>query len=147
MQPTSASRMSGSSLKVLADTNVWIAYFRGDRAGVQEQPVAEVLDRLIGEDRVVLCGVVEMELYQGVRENERDTLETHLSALDFLETERGDFRRAGSVLRTLRRQGVTIPSPDALIAALCLRHELTLLEFDQHFEHIEGLVRVAWRKL
>ncbi len=145
MKPTSVSRMSGSSLKVLADTNVWIVYFRGDRAGAQEQPVAEVLDRLIGEDRVVLCGVVEMELYQGLRENERDTLEAHLSALDFLETQREDFRRAGSVLRTLRRQGVTIPSPDALVAALCLRHELTLLENDRHFEHIEGLERYLWR--
>ncbi len=145
MKPTSVSKMNSSSLKVLADTNVWIAYFRGDRAGAQEQPVAEVLDRLIGEDRVVLCGVVEMELYQGLRENERDTLEAHLSALDFLKTEREDFRRAGSVLRTLRRQGVTIPSPDALIAALCLRHSLTLLENDQHFEHIEGLERYPWR--
>ncbi len=55
--------MSSSTVKVLADTNVWISYFRGERATAQEQPAAEALDRLIGEDRVVLCGVVEMELY------------------------------------------------------------------------------------
>jgi len=48
-------------------------------------------------------------------------------------------------LGTLRRQGVTIPSPDALMAALCLGHGLTLLENDQHFEHIEGLERYLWR--
>ncbi len=77
------SRMFSSSVEVLADTNVWVAYFRGKPAKAQEQPVAEVLDRLIGEDRVVLCGVVEMELCQGLRENERGTLEAHLSALDF----------------------------------------------------------------
>jgi len=137
--------MSSSTAKVLADTNVWIAYFRGERAKAQEQPAAEVLDRLIGEDRVVLCGVVEMELYQGLRENERSTLEAQFSALAFLETSREDFRRAGHLLGDLRRQGITIPSPDALIAALCLRHDLTLLENDGHFEHISGLKCFPWR--
>ena len=140
------SRMFSSSVEVLADTNVWVAYFRGKPAKAQEQPVAEVLDRLIGEDRVVLCGVVEMELCQGLRENERGTLEAHLSALDFLEAEREDFRRAGSVLGGLRRRSITVPSSDALVAVLCLRHELTLLEFDKYFEHIENLKRVPWRR-
>ena len=137
--------MSSSTAKVLADTNVWIAYFRGERAKAQEQPAAEALDRLIGEDRVVLSGVIEMELYQGLRENERDLLEAQFSALEFFETSREDFRRAGHLLGDLRRQGVTIPSPDALIAALCLRHDLTLLENDRHFEHISGLERFPWR--
>lgn len=139
--------MSSSTAKILADTNVWIAYFRGERATAQEQPAAEVLDRLIGEDRVVLCGVVEMELYQGLRENERSTLEAQFSALAFFETRREDFRQAGHILGELRRQGVTIPSPDALIAALCLHHDLTLLENDGHFEHIEGLKRFPWRTI
>ncbi len=137
--------MSSSTAKVLADTNVWIAYFRGERAKAQEQPAAEALDRLIGEDRVVLCGVVEMELYQGLREHERGTLEAQFTALAFFALDREDFRRAGHVLGDLRRQGVTIPSPDALIAALCLRHDLTLLENDAHFEHIAGLKRFPWR--
>ena len=65
------------------------------------------------KDRVVLCGVVEMELYQGLRENERELLEAQFSALAFFETSREDFRRAGHLLGKLRRQGVTIPSPDA----------------------------------
>ena len=137
--------MSSLTAKVLVDTNVWIAYFRGERAKAQEQPAAEALDRLIGEDRVVLCGVVEMELYQGLRENEQELLEAQFSALAFFETSREDFRRAGHLLGHLRRQGVTIPSPDALIASLCLRHNLMLLENDGHFEHIEGLKRFSWR--
>ena len=137
--------MSSSTTKVLADTNVWIAYFRGERTKAQEQPAAEALDRLISEDRVVLSGVIEMELYQGLRENEREVLEAQFTALAFFETRREDFRRAGHLLGDLRRQGVTIPSPDALVAALCLHHDLTLLENDGHFEHIEGLKRFPWR--
>ena len=145
MKLTCVSSVSGLTTKVLADTNVWIAYFRGERVKAQEQPAAEALDRLIGEDRVVLCGVVEMELYQGLRENERERLEAQFSALEFFDTSREDFRRAGHLLGDLRRQGVTIPSPDALIAALCLRHDLMLLENDNHFGHIGDLKRFPWR--
>lgn len=108
--------------------------------------MAEVLDQLIVADRVVLCGVVEMELYQGLRDNERDTLEAQFTALEYIETTRDDFRRAGEVLGGLRRQGITIPSPDALVAALCLQHDLTLLENDAHFGRIEGLKRISWRE-
>jgi predicted nucleic acid-binding protein len=139
--------VSSSATKVLADTNVWIAYFRGERATAQERPVAEGLDQLIVADRIVLCGVVEMELYQGLRDNERQTLEAQFTALEYIETTREDFRRAGEVLGSLRQQGITIPSPDALIAALCLRHDLKLLENDAHFERIEGLKRISWREL
>ncbi len=135
-----------SGARVLADTNVWIAFFRGERAGEGERKAAEALDRLIAEDRVVLCGVVEMELFSGLREAERTLLESHLSVLPYLDTDREDFRRAGEILGTLRQQGVTIPAPDALIAALCLRHELPLLEFDKHFAHIVGLERIPWRE-
>ena len=138
--------MSGSSARVLADTNVWIAYFRGEQAPAQARPAAEALDALIVADRVVLCGVVEMELYAGLRAGEREELEAQFAALPFVETVREDFRRAGRVLGALRGRGVTIPSPDALIAALCLRHGLTLLENDGHFGHVEGLERLPWRE-
>ena len=138
--------MSNSAPRVLADTNVWIAYFRGERAPVQARPAAEALDALIVADRVVLCGVVEMELYAGLRAGEQEELEAQFAALPFVETVREDFRRAGQVLGALRGRGVTIPSPDALIAALCLRHGLTLLENDGHFGHVEGLERLPWRE-
>ena len=124
-------------LKVLMVTNVWIPYFRDERVKVQERPVAEMLDRLIGEDRGVLCGVVEAELYGGSRKDERSTLEAHLGALDLLETERENL--------CLKRRGVTVFSFTALVAALCLRDRLALLENDGHFEHIENLKRVPWR--
>lgn len=138
--------MSSSAPRVLADTNVWIAYFRGERAPAQVRPAAEALDALIVADRVVLCGVVEMELYAGLRVGEREELEAQFAALPFVETAREDFRRAGQVLGALRGRGVTIPSPDALIAALCLRHGLTLLENDGHFGHVEGLERLPWHE-
>lgn len=140
------SSVSGSAPRVLADTNVWIAYFRGERAPTRVRPAAEALDALVVADRVVLCGVVEMELYAGLKSGEREELEAQFAALPFVEAAREDFRRAGHLLGLLRGQGVTIPSSDALIAALCLRHGLTLLENDGHFGHVEGLERLPWRE-
>lgn len=137
--------MSGLMSKVLVDTNVWIDFFRGERASPEGQHVAEVLDTLLVHDRVLTCGIIETELYQGVRDDERAILEAQLEGLDFLETTRGDYRTAGTILNRLRKRGITIPTPDALIAALCLRDDLVLLERDSHFAEIEGLKRYPWR--
>ena len=132
------------SAKVLADTGVWIAFFRPQKSEMQRR-LADVLEQLILEDRVVLCGVVELELLQGVREEERPNLEASLSALEFIPTTRADFQRAGELLGTLRRRGVTIPTTDGLIAAQCLHRDLTLLENDKHFSEIE-VRHYAWRE-
>ena len=131
--------------RVLVDTNVWIDFFRGERASTEGQQVADVLDTLLVHDGVLTCGIVETELYQGVRDDERVILEAQLDALDFLETTREDYRAAGNVLKALRKRGITIPTPDALIASLCLRYDLTLLERDGHFAEIESLKRFPWR--
>ena len=132
------------SVKVLADTGVWIAFFRPQKSEVQRR-LADVLEQLILEDRVVLCGVVELELLQGVREEERPSLEASLSALEFIPTTRADFQRAGELLGTLRRRGITIPTTDGLITAQCLHRDLTLLENDKHFSET-GVRHHAWRE-
>jgi tRNA(fMet)-specific endonuclease VapC len=137
--------LSGPDDKVLVDTNVWIAFFRGNRASEQEQLVAGVLDRLIAEDKVFTCGVVEMELFQGARTGERALLEELLSSLPFIDASREDFRQAGEISARLRERGRTIPSSDALIAAVCVRRDLVLLKKDRHFAEIEGLTRLEWR--
>ena len=130
---------------VLADTDVWIAFFRTSRGDEKQRELADVLEQLILEDRVVLCGVVELELLQGLREGERATLEAALSALEFIPATREDFRQAGELLGGLRRRGATIPVSDGLIAAQCLRRDLVLLENDKHFAEVEGLRRYNWR--
>lgn len=138
--------MNASPNKVLVDTNVWIAFFRKTRGDETSQQVGTVLDGLLVEDRVVLSGVVEMELLHGVKEHERGELEVLLEALPYVEASRQDFRRAGELLNNLRRRGITIPTPDALLAAQCLRQNFQLLENDKHFAEIKGLQRVAWRE-
>jgi len=107
-----------------------------------ESPASQELDHLLEEQRAVLCGVVELELLQGVRPYDKAGLTELLSGLPFVETERDDFQEAGELLGSLRSKGLQIPATDGLIAAVCLRQNLSLLTLDKHFNHINHLKKV-----
>ncbi len=118
------------------DSSVWIEYFRSGQEKIFDQ-----LDQLLDEDRVVLCGFVELEIIQGIRLKERDLIEGLFKALPYIETERPDFIEAGEKLNKLRKKGITIPASDCLIATICLRRELFLFDRDKHFDHFTELKR------
>lgn len=119
---------------VLVDTSVWVDYLR------QGQSLASMeLDLLLEEGRAVLCGMVELELLQGVRPHDKNSLEELLSALPYAETGREDFQEAGDILGSLRAKGIQIPATDGLIAAVCIRQNLTILTGDKHFDHVPNL--------
>lgn len=122
---------------VLVDSSAWIEFFR--RA---EGAVGDAILELLDGDRVVLCGMVELELLQGVRPGEHRELAQLFKALGYVETERQDFVDAGNRLAALRRKGVTIPTSDGLIASLCIRHHLHLLAVDAHFDHFPEMQRL-----
>lgn len=122
---------------VMVDTSVWIDYFRGQRGAK-----TDLLDSLLEADRVVLCGVVEMELLRGVRAHERKRLRDLLTALPYVDTGRLEFTAAGERLCRLREDGVTIPATDALIAAVCKANNLDLLTTDAHFRHFKDVKQV-----
>jgi predicted nucleic acid-binding protein len=125
---------------VLVDSSAWVHYLRaGDGA------LAAQLEKLLDDNRAALCGMVLTEVRQGLRPHEERIALDLFETLPYLETTREDYERAGELLATLRRQGITIPAPDGVIAALCLRHDLELLEHDKHFEHLERLKRIGWR--
>lgn len=123
--------------EVMVDSSAWIDYFRH-----AEGAVGDCISRLLDEDRIALCGMVELELLQGVRPHERRSLRDLLGALSYIETERRDFIAAGERLAALRREGVTIPASDGLIATLCVRHRLQLLAIDAHFDRLPEVDRL-----
>ena len=100
------------------------------------------MDLLLVENRVLICGIVEMEILQGLKEKERARTESFFELLPYLETERNDFRAAGLLWKKLRRRGMTIPATDCLIAGLCMRHRMILFSLDAHFDSIEALNRI-----
>ena len=123
---------------VMVDSSAWIDYFRRGQSAV-----ADAVDHLLDEERIVLCGMVELELLQGVRPRQRRTLSDVLQALRYVDTERRDFIAAGDRLAELRHRGVTIPASDGLIGMLCVRHKLQLLTTDSHFDHLPEVRRLA----
>ncbi len=124
--------------EVLIDTSAWIAFFRGD------EPLASRVDAALADGSAAICGMVELEVLQNVRPGEENVRGLMRSTLR-LGTVEDDYQEAGERLAGLRRKGITLPVTDGLIAQIALRHQVPLLEFDKHFVHIEGLVRVAWR--
>jgi predicted nucleic acid-binding protein len=118
---------------VLVDTSAWVAYFRG------LEPARSAVLALLQEGRAFRCGPVELELRQGLRRSEADSVLSLWRGLTPLRTEEIDFASAGDLLLQLRSRGVTVPAMDALIASLAVRREVPLLTLDQHFSAVPGL--------
>jgi tRNA(fMet)-specific endonuclease VapC len=50
----------------------------------------------------------------------------------------------GAIKTALRKKGKPIPENDIWIAAIVLRHNLTVVTRDKHFKEIDGLVIKHW---
>ncbi len=119
---------------ILADTSVWIDYFRGSPSAA----AAELDERLAAHD-VLMCGPVAAELLTGVAASERMRLWETLSAMVWADIERADWFVAGDVRAQLREQGIQVSLADVLIATAAA-NRATLWTRDRHFERIAGIL-------
>lgn len=46
----------------------------------------------------------------------------------------------------LQRKGRVIPVNDLWIGALAIQHQLPILSEDRHFDYIDGIKRIGWKK-
>ena len=122
---------------VVVDTSVWIDFFHNEKG----HP-GDLLDTLLAEDRVLLCGVVEMEIFQGLRKRELREVKSVFELIPYIDITRRDFIASGTLWQNLRKKGKTLPSTDCLIAELCIRHNLSLFSLDSHFDKIKELKRI-----
>ena len=120
-------------MTLLVDTSVWSLAFRRDRDNDVPQ-VRALRDALQGTESVVITGLVLRELLQGFAgpRARRDLLD-RFAALPLISPDRQDHVDAADLRNRCRRAGVQIGTIDALIAQLCLRHDLTLLTTDHDF--------------
>lgn len=122
-------------MTLLVDTSVWSLALRRD-APATEPEVATLKDALAGSDVVVTTGVVLQELLQGfVASKARTQIITSFAALALIQPDREDHIAAADLRNSCRKAGVQIGTVDAIIAQICIRHELTLLSTDQDFVH------------
>jgi len=87
----------------------------------------------------VTTGLVLQELLQGFSgpRDRRQILE-RFAALPLLVPDRRDHVDAADLRNKCRRSGVQIGTIDALLAQLCLRHDLTMLTAHKDFQNIAG---------
>ncbi len=119
---------------ILADTSVWIEFFKPQSA------IGKKLESLIMKNSVWVCGVVLFELVQGVRaEEEKKNILDALSDLEYAEMTKNLWQKAGELSSSLKKKGLNLPLSDVFIAALAIEHNLQIFTLDKHFEQIPGV--------
>ena len=129
---------------ILVDTSIWIDLFR-DKDGQRRAR----FDAAVGDEEVVLCRMVQLELLQGARdEREWSLLKETLDTQDYLETGPLTWRDAARLFFDLRRQGLTVRSPvDCLIAQIAVDHDALLLHRDRDYLVLGSVSRLREQML
>lgn len=123
-------------MSLFVDTSVWSLALRRDNP--QDSREVELLHRALSEGVAVFTtGLVLQELLQGFTGAKAASQIVHrFAALPFVIPNRTDHIQAAEIRNACRRNGVQTGTIDALLAQLCLRHELELLTTDNDFKHI-----------
>jgi tRNA(fMet)-specific endonuclease VapC len=125
---------------VLLDTNVVVAYFRGDQA---------LHPHFAGAVPLQLPWAVLGELYYGAQRAQRR--QEQLAYIRDLPTyavvlfpDHDTTATYGQVKSELAQLGKPIPDNDLWIAAMARQHDLPLATRDAHFAHVPRLKTLAW---
>jgi predicted nucleic acid-binding protein len=128
---------------VLADTSVWIDYFRGVYS-----PQTNKLDELLEDDRIATGDLIIAELMQGFRtKSQIATAQQIISRLEYFDLVGKDIAfKAAENYRLLRKEGITIRKTiDVIIGTFCIENNFKLLHTDRDFEPMSeylGLVEL-----
>jgi len=106
----------------LLDTTVIIDCLRGRRE------VVDFLTRIASEGSIVGCCAINIvEVYAGMRENERQVTKKFLDSLEYYEVTKNLAELAGEYKREYTGKGVTLSLSDVIIAAVAISNNLTLI--------------------
>jgi predicted nucleic acid-binding protein len=125
-------------MTLLVDTSVWSLAYRRDTP--PEVPEVHALrEALTTGARVVCTGIILLELLRGFPRSPQ-VIRDQVGALPMMEPTLDEYVEAASLRNSCRAAGVQLTSVDALIAALCIAHELTLLTTDHNFHHVSDVI-------
>jgi predicted nucleic acid-binding protein len=117
---------------VLADTSVWIDYFRG-----VDSPQTNMLDELLDDERIATGDLIIIELMQGFRTKQQMmTAQQIISRLEYFDLVGKEIAfKAADNYRFLREKGITIrKTVDVIIATFCIENKFKLLHTDRDFK-------------
>jgi predicted nucleic acid-binding protein len=120
--------------RILLDSGPVIRYLRGRQRTVQ------LLRTLSRSERLTVSVITRAEIHAGMNPKDRFVTQKTLARFVTLDVDREIADRAGDIMGTLRRRGITLEVADALIGATAVLHQLTLVTFNRSdFEQIPGL--------
>jgi predicted nucleic acid-binding protein len=135
-------------LSLFVDTSVWSLAFRRDQPSMALQ-VQALMQAIETGETILTTGLVLQELLQGFSgPKARDRILERFSAVPLLMPDRDDHIRAAELRNRCRRSGLQIGTIDALLAQLCIRHEVTMLTGDGDFERMTSYSTLkVWKEL
>ena len=120
-------------MRLFVDTSVWSLALRRDPPS-DLPAVGRLGDALRLGEELFSTGLVLQELLQGFRgPKASEQIVDRFAALPFVEPTRGDHVEAAALRNSCRRRGVQIGTIDALLARLCIAHDLVMLSADRDF--------------
>ena len=123
-------------MNLFVDTSIWSLALRRDSPDASPE-VSALARALEAGEPVFTTGLVLQELLQGFRgPRARDRIIERFAALPFLMPDRDDHVAAAALRNACRRRGVQVGTIDALLAQLCIRHDLTMLTTDRDFARL-----------
>jgi len=127
---------------VFVDTSVWSLALRRDTS--PDLPEVHELRRTLETGAVYSTGLVLQELLQGFsKPKAHEQIISHFATLPLLIPDRQDHIYAAELRNRCRRKGVQVGTIDALLAQLCIRHELTMLTTDKDFHNIAAVASLS----
>lgn len=131
-------------MKRLLDTNVCVAYLKGEEPTLRDKILS------FNPDNLILCSVVKAELLYGARKSKQ--VEENLQRLEIFfeafESYYFDDQAAdhyGQVRAQLHREGSPVGPNDLMIAAIALSRNLILVSRNQReFRRVVGLRVDVW---
>jgi predicted nucleic acid-binding protein len=123
-------------LSIFVDTSVWsLALRRGVPSPAKE--VRALIQAIEAGETILTTGLVLQELLQGFSgPRNREQILDRFSAVPLLVPTRDDHVAAADLRNRCRRAGVQVETIDAILAQLCLHHELIMLSTDNDFKRI-----------
>jgi predicted nucleic acid-binding protein len=113
----------------LLDTTVLVDYFRG------RQHADTFLEHAVSEGHALaLCSISVAELFSGLPERQRPPARELIDSVNYLEVPPEVAQLAGTIRFDAARKGITIHLPDAIVAAVAIANNATLVTANvRHF--------------
>lgn len=129
---------------ILVDSSAFIEYYRPSGLKAVQTAVAEA----IASERVAVNGIIQVEIVAfAPDEASYRKLVADFQAFHWLNLGPEEYTFATELGFRLRRQGVTVPPTDLMIAASAIQASATVYHVDGHYELIAKHSKLSARHL